>query len=97
MGIFDGIIAQEQKNTTTTSTIMPDNNDEILIIDDQTDNSIFTSNVTSADIPDSAISFFDEPKTDTTDSLATIEEPTVDGVLVQDEITPISEITTEET
>lgn len=97
MGIFDGIIAQEQNNTATTSTIVPDNNDEILIIDDQMNSSIFNADISSTDIPDSAISFFDEPKVDTTDSLATIEEPITNEVLIQDDTTPVSEIIIEET
>lgn len=97
MGIFDGIIAQEQTNTTTATVAKPNTDDEILIIDDQTNNSIFNSDITSTDIPDSAISFFDEPKAEITESVTNVEEHNMDEIIVQDETTPISEITAEET
>lgn len=60
MWIFDGIITDEDNSTATVTMEQPQTNeDNLLIIGDSQDNTI-TTDISSSDIPDSAISFFDE-------------------------------------
>lgn len=62
MWIFDWIIAEEQNTTITDSWILltDSNEDASLIISDSQSEGSVVSSITTFDIPDSAISFFDE-------------------------------------
>lgn len=61
MWIFDGVITDEDNSATNTATMEQSqtSEDNSLIISDSQDNTVIT-NISSSDIPDSAISFFDE-------------------------------------
>lgn len=55
MWIFDGIIADKQTTTNTQT------DEDVLIINDSVDDWLIISDMSSSDIPNSAITFFEEP------------------------------------